>query len=879
LGYPVTTQNLSPMMVRYLEYKERYPDALLFFQVGDFYELFYDDAVTVAKALNLTLTSRDKNSPEPVPMCGVPISVLDGYLDRLVPLGYSVAVVSQTGSGQGVERTLERFVTPGMRLFTSVSSDATECVIAAVVLERDGRSGAVACTDPQTGVVRVKEGIAVSQIPREVASWVAREVVVPRVVEAEKIDRRTSWVRGIEGAVGHAAIRFRAEPVSNTDSESWLEPQARNELYALGPTGRRAVRLLASYLDEISLGNPLPIRQISLALSDGVVAIDAATRRNLELLRNTKDGSAAGTLYGFLNTTETPGGARLLQSWLMAPLAERDPIARRQASVAELLGHYRAIAKTLAGINDLERLAARIQLGIASPRDLGAVRDILERLPSLQDSLAHCQALDLSSVVDRLLAPMELRSLLCRSLSDNPPHVTNDGGIIREAYDAELDQIRSIRGDADAWRDEFEVRERQSTGIQSLKVRSNNILGYFIEIPSAHAPKAPQHYQRRQSTANAERFCTPELKKYEDEVVTAVDRQVRREQELFVRIRTEVQSYVADLRRIAGALAELDVLAALARAADTHDWVAPEIVDGGELCIENGRHPIIERLLSGGFIPNSVEFGTKARRCFVVTGPNMGGKSTYLRQIALITILAQIGSYVPAKSARIGLVDRIFARLGAADDLHEGESTFMVEMREAALILAHATQHSLVLIDELGRGTATTDGQALAHAILEELALQVGCRTLFATHYHELTGLEQRSEVICNLSVGSVEDGDRVVFTHEIQPGPAPRSYGLEVAKLSGLPAEVLARAGEILQGMVLARTEGEPGRTALTNSDRQQSLFALPEKSSREKIVIKRDPVADKLLNVLRSLDLDAITAREALQILYQLKNEVPAV
>jgi DNA mismatch repair protein MutS len=866
VGHPVTTQNLSPMMVRYLEYKERYPDALLFFQVGDFYELFYNDAITVAKALNLTLTSRDKNSPEPIPMCGVPISVLDGYLDRLVPLGYSVAVVSQTGSGQGVERALERFVTPGMRLFTSVSSDATESVIAAVVLERDGRSGSLASTDPQTGIVRVKEGIPVSQIPREVASWTAREVIVPRVLEGEKVDRRTGWIRAIESAVGHSVTRFRAEPTNIPSAENWLEPEARNELYALSPVGKRAVRLLGSYLDEVSLGNPLPVRQIALALGEGVVSIDAATRRNLELIRNTKDGSHNGTLFGCLNTTETPGGARLLQTWLMAPLGDRESILRRQAAVTELLEHHAGVARALAGINDLERLAARIQLSIASPRDLGAVRDTLERLPELQDSLAHCQAADMCSVVDRLQAPIELRSLLSRSLSDTPPHVINDGGIISEGYDPELDQIRAVRGDADAWRESFEVRERQSTGITSLKVRSNNIIGYFIEVPTSQASKAPQHYQRRQSTANAERFSTPELKKYEDEVVTAVDRQVRREQELFVQLRTQTQEYVGDLRRIAVALSELDALAALARVASSHRWVAPEVVESGVLTIEAGRHPIIEQLLGAGFIPNSVDFDVETPRCFLVTGPNMGGKSTYLRQIALITILAQIGSYVPAKAARLGLVDRIFARLGAADDLHEGESTFMVEMREAAHILAHATSRSLVLIDELGRGTATTDGQALAQAILEELAEKIKCRTLFATHYHDLTRLEQHLPAVKNLSVGSVEEGDRVVFTHSIQSGPAPRSYGIEVAKLSGLPPTVLNRAEDVLQGMI----SEQPGAIHREADSKQQSLFAV-----RERVVVQRDPAADRVLNSLRALDLDSLTARQALQILYDLKAD----
>jgi DNA mismatch repair protein MutS len=861
VAYPATKQNLPPMMIRYLEDKERYPDALLFFQVGDFYELFYDDAVTVAKVLNLTLTSRDKNSPDPIPMCGVPISVLDGYIDRLLPLGYSVAVVSQSGSGQGVDRKLERFVTPGMRLFTSVSSDAAESLIAAVVIDRASGLASLACTDPQTGIVRVKEGNAPVAIARELASWMVREVVVPKVMDGEKIDRRTSWVRGIEGVVAATAIRFRPEVIGGGDADKGLDAAARTEFHALSPAAKRAVRLLVSYVDEISLGNPLPVRQISLQQGLGVVTIDAATRRNLELVQNTKDGAQTGTLYGFLNTCQTPGGARLLRTWIVAPLADRTAIIERQDGVTELQQFHDQIERVLSGLSDLERLAARVQLGVASPKDLGAIRDTLERTPALQDLLAHCSAGPIREAVDALQPPMDLRQLLMKGLVDSPPHVTHEGGVIRDGFDEELDSIRAIRSDADAWRAAFEVRERQATGIGSLKVRSNNVIGYFIEVPTAHGAKVPPHYQRRQSTASAERFTTPELKRYEDDVVSAVDRQIRREQVLFAEIKAATSKHVDTLRTIASGLASLDALAAMSRAAVKYQWTKPTVTDGAELIIERGRHPIIEELLGGSFIPNSVNFGADAARCFIVTGPNMGGKSTYLRQVAIITILAQIGSYVPADRAVVGVVDRVFARLGASDDLHEGESTFMVEMREAAHILAHATHRSLVVIDELGRGTATTDGQSLAQAILEQLALAVGCRTLFATHYHEITVLEGRSPLISNLSVGSVEDEGRVVFTHAIQNGPAPRSYGLEVAKLSGLPGAVLGRAEQILQQLAL-KSSREQGHVV------QSSLFP-----SATHVAPKRDSDAEKVRDLIMKLDLDSTSPRQALDVLYELK------
>ena len=867
--------DLPPMMQRYVEHKEQYPDALLFFQVGDFYELFFDDAVIVAKTLNLTLTSRDKNAPNPIPMCGVPLSVLDGYIDRLLPMGHSIAVVTQTGSGSGVDRSLERFITPAMRLFTSVSSDSAESVLAAVALEPDSRSGAIACTDPQTGIVRVKDSLEVTVLAKELANVSAREVILPRSSFGDKLDRRSSWVRAIEGVTSSHAVKFRTETTSSAEVAVPLSESARAEFHALSPTGKRAVRLLLAYLDEVSLGNAIPIRELTPIRSSGCVIIDAATRKNLELVQNTKDGSSVGTLFGFLNTTATPGGARLLRSWLLAPLDSKNEIVARQDAVSDLTAYADTVARSLSGLSDLERLAARLELKVASPKDLGAVRDTLERIPALRELLADCKAPLLSSISHDLRLPDGVLEHLQNALVDSPPHVLNEGGIIRDGFDQELDAIRATRSQADEWRAAFEAREKAATGIANLKVKSNNIIGYFLEIPTSQSSKAPQHYIRRQSTANADRFTTPELKTHEDAVVTAVDRQVRREMLLFATVRDSLVPIIAELRRIASAMATIDTLAALSHNAQKHAWIRPEITEDVTLTIQRGRHPIVAALLDGSFIPNSVDFSENGGRCFIVTGPNMGGKSTYLRQTALLVVLAQIGSFVPAERAVVGLVDRIFARLGASDDLHEGESTFMVEMREASHILSHASSRSLVLIDELGRGTATTDGQSLAQAILEHLALTLESRTLFATHYHEITALAAVSPKIKNLSVGSVEDGDRVVFTHEIQEGPAPRSYGIEVAKLSGLPSFVIERASDILgqlsekQGSQIPVTVPVRPARARQEDARQQSLFGASPAAAR-------DVVAEKVKAQVKDLDVDSLSARDALHYLYNLKELV---
>lgn len=901
MGFALTKADQPPMMQRYLDYKERYPDALLFFQVGDFYELFFDDAVTVARSLNLTLTSRDKNSPNSVPMCGVPLAVIDSYIDRLLPLGFSVAVVSQNGSGQGVERTLERFVTPGMRLFNSVSSDSAESLIAAVTLDAGGQSGSIACTDPQTGVVRVREAVQVQDLGREVAQLGVREVVLPRLVDGEKLDRRSAWVRALESTISAPALKFRPEPTVVPEGEAHATAAVRSAVHGIGVGARRALRLLLSYLDEVSLGNAVPIREISLLSTAGAVVIDASTRRNLELVENSRDKSSAGSLFGFLNHTSTPAGARLLRQWVLAPLTHIESIRARHAAVRGLRGVCGDLARALEGISDLERLAARVQLKIATPKDLAAIRDSLERVPQVLALLAPRQEILLQEVSASIAVPEQVVALLHRALVDAPPHHTNEGGIIREGFDPELDQILQVRTNGEEWRAAFEQRERHATGISGLKVKSNNVIGYFIEVSGAHAAKVPEHYQRRQSTANAERFITPELKAYEEQVVTALDRQIRREQQLFQSLREQLLEFVDTLRVCAAGVALLDVLTSLATVADRSGWVEPQMVEEPILKIVQGRHPIVAALREGSFIPNSVEFGdaNDAVSCFIVTGPNMGGKSTYLRQTALVTILAQLGSFVPAEYASVGIVDRIFARLGASDDLHEGDSTFMVEMREAAQILVHATRRSLVLIDELGRGTASSDGSALAQAIVERLVQEIGCRTLFATHYHELTALAAALPRVANLSVGSIEEGDRVVFTHAIQAGPAPRSYGLEVAKLSGLPTPVIERAKALLTTGV--GSGGASGDEPRTEPARQLSLFGgtasqgspeygarrgsegrgsgrpgRPEQSAAAALqgsAVRPDPSLAALAAAVAALDPDALTPRQAHQRLYELQ------
>lgn len=870
------TAKLPPMLLQYREYKERYPECLLLFQVGDFYEVFFEDAPTVAKALNLTLTSRDKNSPNPIPMCGVPIAVIDSYLERLVNQGFSVALVSQDGepTGKGmVPRVLDRIVTPGVRILGGAAAGGRESVVLSIYLE-SMELASMAFTDLQSGVVWAREGVPLMLLIGEVMKVQPTEVIIYHKAGTRQLDRRLQWVRSLEQRVG-SEVKWRGE--------SYIEALSHDQvsgLTSLSPSGRKATRLLLSYIEETTVDVHASVSEVRVKHYDDVMTIDATTRANLELVRPLREGNEAATLYSVLNHTVTIGGARLLRHWIVNPLTRVEGIQARLEAVRGLRSATtprESLRDILQRSTDIERISTRISLAIASPLELGALRDLADSLPHLRNSLLqHCEEYPselLSTLAERLGLPEEASLLLTTALVDNPPASLNDGGYIREGYDEELDKVRHLREKGKSWIAEFEAEERKRTGISSLKIRYNGVLGYFIEVTTANVGKVPPEYVRRQSTATSERFYLPTLKEMEEQVLGAEQRQIAREKYLFNKVRDALKVHVVSFRNIAEAIATLDVLLTFALVAERYEYTEPLVTAGDSLTIEEGRHPVIGALLGSRFVPNSLSLDTEVR-CHVITGPNMGGKSTYLRQAALIAILAQIGSFVPAKRAEIGVVDKIFARIGASDDMTEGESTFMVEMRETASIISQATSRSLVLIDEIGRGTSTTDGLSIARAILEWIVTKVKSRTLFATHFHELTEFGQLFKEVGNLSVGSYEDGDDVLFTHEIKEGAANRSYGIEVAKLAGFPPALLSRARQFLQDLDKERA---PSRQLqlfapqLFNrrSDEQLESERREFKRREEKLLQQVAELKDKLAayDINRMTPLDALNALNLLQ------------
>lgn len=868
------------MLVQYTELKRQMPDSLLFFQVGDFYELFFEDAVTVSRALNLTLTSRDKNNPEPVPMCGVPIAVVDGYVDRLVALGFSAALVSQReqtiGGKTVISRKLDRIVTPGIRLLANTDNQYASALVAAVLWSSD-QDLAVAVTDVQSGRVVVRESLDLPAARLELARLAPSEVVVPNSLDGHPVDRRSSLVRDLESASRSSVLKLRAD--SGPQSGQGRSFPSIAGYSTLSPTAKRAVRLLVNYVDETTVESTVHISEISVGKQDHALVIDAITQANLELVKNARDGSRRGTLYEYLDRTVSSAGARLLRAWILQPLLEPAAIRGRLEAVRALKGAALARARLrerLNGAPDLERIAARLELDVASPRELGAMRDLLAALPQIRADLgdvltakAHGALSELSA---RLTAPAGVAELLERTLVENPPPSASEGGMIKEGFDPEVDRLRSVRNEGHSWMDLLEAEERKRTGIGSLRIRNNSVLGYFIEVTRANLHKVPPHYVRRQSTANSDRFTTPDLTSRQTEVMGALDKLIALERKLFEGLRRKLAESAGESRELGRACAELDTLASLAELAEREQLAEPVVDDSRILRIVDGRHPVLSAALQSRFIANSIDLAD-ASNFAIITGPNMGGKSTFLRQCSLIVIMAQIGSYVSAESAHVGVTDRIFARIGASDDIHEGESTFMVEMKEAANIIANATERSLLVIDEIGRGTTTSDGLAIAQAILEWLVNESRSRSLFATHFHELTAMERQYPAIVNLSVGSIDRDGEVIFTHRINSGPANRSYGLEVAKLAGLPYNLLARAKDIL-----AELEAQRGGRKEERSS-QLSIFGSPASGAARPA--PRELPSDygnlkKMSEELRSLDPDRLTPLQALHALYSLKEHL---
>ncbi len=861
----------TPLMRQYNGIKQQVPNALLMFRLGDFYELFFEDAVIAARELEITLTARNKEKGAAIPMCGVPFHAAEGYISRLIQKGHRVAICDQVEdpkSAKGlVKREIMRVVTPGTAMDATLVR-ARENNFLAAVCDRGTRSG-VAHVDVSTGEFKVTD-MAPAEVAGALEHMGAREVLFPtdlplltgeeragpRFVRTELED----WVFTHDYADRTLRDHFKLLSLDGCGLAN--RPAAVGAAGAILHYLRDTQRAALDHLD----------RPTYYDRADSMV-LDAVTVRNLELLEPIFAADAGApqaqlTVLGVLDQTLTGMGGRLLRQRLLRPSMDRAEIEQRLDAVGELRQQtiLRAeLRKQLAGILDLERLLAKVTLGSASPRDLIALGRSLEKLPALKRCFDTQQAARLRNLHDRLDELADVSSLILGAIADEPPLNLVDGGTIRAGYHAELDDLRDLSQNGKQYIAQIETRERQRTGIASLKVRFNNVFGYYIEITRANQHLAPADYERKQTLANAERFTTPELKDYERKVLDAEDKILTLEKELFVEVRKRAAGHAQRIRATAAAVAEIDVTASLAQVAAENRYQRPSFSDSGEMRILAGRHPVIERLAeqeAGRFIPNDLYLNDSTDLIAIITGPNMGGKSTYLRQAALIAILAQTGSFVPAESASLPVIDRIFTRIGASDNLSRGRSTFMVEMTETAVILNTATARSFIVLDEIGRGTATYDGLALAWSVVEHIHARCRAKTLFATHYHELTELAEQLSGVRNLMVSVKEAGDHIIFLRKVEPGKADRSYGIEVARLAGLPIAVIERAREVLK--LHERTEHVVSEELVRSEDHGPVQIQMFE------------PVGYGIAERIRSLNVDELRPIEALQLLNELQKEL---
>ena len=846
----------TPLMKQFFAAKAEHPDILLLFRMGDFYELFYDDARKAARLLDITLTQRGQSAGQPIPMAGVPFHAAEGYLARLVALGESVAICEQIGdpaASKGlVERKVVRIVTPGTVTDDALLEERRDTLLASV---SRGKSGfGLAWVDLAAGRFLVNELGSEDELAAELARLDPAELLLPD---------EDGWPGFLNAARG---LRRRGPWHFDADSgrRALLRFYALHDLSAFGiedrPRAIAACGALLGYLEETQRQQLPHLSGIALESSSESIAMNAATRRHLEL-DSRVDGRNEHTLAGVLDSSITPMGGRLLKRWLHRPLRRQDVLRQRHHAVATLIdsGAFATLREEFRAVGDIERILARVALRSARPRDLSTLRDALNALPALREQLASLDAPRVSELSASLDGHDDQADLLSRAIKPQPPVVLRDGGVIADGFDTELDKYRRLSDDADSFLTDLEAREREQTGIANLKVGYNRVHGYYIEMGKAQAGKVPTHYSRRQTLANAERYITEELKQFEDQVLSARDRALSREKQLWEELLDRLNSHLHPLKQAAEALAELDVLCSFAERADSLNWNHPQLNEEAGIRIIDGRHPVVEAVRSEPFEPNSVDLGPE-RRLLVITGPNMGGKSTYMRQTALIVLLAHIGSFVPAREAVIGPIDRLLTRIGAGDDLARGQSTFMVEMAETSYILHHASEHSLVLMDEIGRGTSTYDGLALAKACALQLARSNRAMTLFATHYFELTELAAPGNGIHNVHLDAVEHGDKLVFMHAVKEGPANRSFGLQVAALAGLPKAALNAARRYLEEL-----EGTPGAAPLRRDEPspQLSLFAAAPSAVEQ---------------ALRDIDPDQLSPREALETLYQLRQRLPA-
>jgi DNA mismatch repair protein MutS len=879
------------MFRQYLDIKKAYPGTLLFFRLGDFYELFGEDALTGSRELQITLTARQKDSPNPIPMCGVPYHAAAGYIAKLVKNGYRVAICDQAeAAGKGVKlvkREVVRVITPGTAFDEQITDAAEPNFLCAIANSKDLVGAAF--LDLSTGEFLATESNGANsweEIRSQVQAFRPKEILV-----AERSVRPTADGLGLNTSRSIGLFEQNRSEASNgspivtqqDDSRFDGEKAERllkqhfgvRELSGFGIYDKteaiRAAGACLAYVQDTQKAAADHIAEISYFEKTDYLVLDATTVANLDLvdLRSTRSGH---TLFDVLNETVTSMGARLLRSWLLRPSIKRSEIETRLAAVTEMIDPIlrSAVRLHLKKISDIERLAGRLNLGSATPRDLNSLADSLEQIPTLNDTLADVSSLLLQVLNENIFGLPETRELIKNAITDEPSTAPGDGNVIRTGFDAELDELRGLANSTKQTIAGFETKERERSGIATLKVRFNSVFGYYIEVSKANLARIPENYERRQTLANAERFTTSELKEWEQKVRSAEDRIAQIEIELFRRLVETVRAETKRILTTARALSTLDTLQSLAEAAAKNNYVVPQLHDADEIQIKAGRHPVVERSIEGSFIPNDLYLNNSTDRLAIVTGANMGGKSTILRQVALIQIMAQIGSYVPADSARLPIVDRVWTRVGASDDLASGRSTFMVEMTETAAILHNATPRSLILLDEIGRGTSTFDGLSIAWAVAEHLhdSSDHSAKTMFATHYHELTELAEHLPGAKNYQITATEKDGEVVFLHKLQPGKASKSYGIAVAKLAGLPVKVIERAKEVLKKL-------EAYELAVFQDENRNGLKAAATKAvtSQFSLFAVSNEIA---IDQLREIDIDSISPEESKSLLTEIKSKL---
>ncbi len=849
--------NYTPMMEQYREVKRQHPQDLLMFRLGDFYELFFDDAELAARELEITLTSREAGSGNRVPMCGVPYHAVEGYIARLIAKGYRVAICEQVEDpklAKGiVKREVVRVITPGTILYESALAERGNNFLV-LIAEQDAELGLVA--------IDISTGECVWSLYKGADRYAALLNQLSRLAPAEliltgKLERWTEVNNFLQSRLANCTLTTFIADESAAANELLAKHFSRNDIPA-EPVAVIAISRLLQYLHQTLKSDLSHINRLTRFNPQDFLLLDGTTLRNLEISRNMREGGKRGSLLAVLDFTVTAMGGRLLRQWLESPLLNLLEIRRRHDAVGEMVENPRvrsALRESLKSVYDMERILTRIEVGTANARDLTALRSSFEILPELKQCLCGLGSPLLLDTGFNMQTHTDCADLIRAAVTDSPPFSIREGGFIRDGYDLELDELRSLSRDSRQWVQDMETREKESTGIKSLKISYNKVFGYYIEVTHANTTAVPANYVRKQTLVNAERYITPELKEFETKILGAQEKIVNLEHHLFLQLRDFVKQRLTEIQTTARCLAVLDCLLSLAEAAAQYRYVRPTMTEDQRIVIREGRHPVVERLLAGEiFVPNDTLLDSRECEIMILTGPNMAGKSTYMRQVALLTLMAQAGSFIPAKEAEISPVDRIFTRVGASDDLATGQSTFMLEMTEVSQILKNATSRSLVILDEIGRGTSTFDGMSIARAVVEYIKERIHAKTIFATHYHELTCLAEWKPAIQNYSMAVKERGNDVVFLRRVIPGGADKSYGIHVAKLAGLPARVVERSQQLLVQIEAEATCQTPRQERPAEPAPMGSLFQ------------------SSLTDELTALDTLTLTPLEALNILHKL-------